>query len=246
MTELPPWSDPSPGSLVVFLLVVAVVVGVFLWAARSAGLGGTSAVAGLAVWLGASGLLAGTGALHPGPFPPPLMLFVAVCIAAAVGLAFSPVGRRLADATPLAVLVGVQGFRLPLELVLHRWHDEGIVPVQMTFEGLNFDIVTGVLSLIVGGILAARPRSAMAAPAAWIGNVVGAVLLLGVMGLAMTSAPGPLFRFTDAPPLQLPLHFPTVWIVSVCVTGALFFHLVTFRALLAPRDEASARRGVRP
>ena len=40
-------------------------------------------------------------------------------------------------------------------------------------------------------------------------------------------------QFWDEPSVQLPLHVPYGWIVSMCVAGALFGHLVALRWLLA-------------
>ena len=58
-------------------------------------------------------------------------------------------------------------------------------------------------------------------------------LLLNVLRVALLSTPGPFFSYTDAPPLLLAFHFPTGWIVPVCVGGALAGHVVLTRALLA-------------
>lgn len=85
-------------------------------ARRAAGM----AALGVAVWMGMTGAAAGSGALsfetRP-PTMPPVILAIWV-LALSVGL--SAVGRRLAAGVPLAVLVGFQGFRLPLELMMHR------------------------------------------------------------------------------------------------------------------------------
>ena len=66
-------------------------------------------------------------------------------------LALGGVGRRLA-ALPLWILVGVQGFRLPLELAMHRMFERGIMPEQMSYSGRNLDIVTGITALIVAAL----------------------------------------------------------------------------------------------
>jgi len=240
--DLPPWSPPSPTSLVVFLACCAVVVGVFIRVARGAGVGRQVAWGGAAAWLAATGLAGGSGVLAPGPMPPPLMVFFILVQGTAIALALSRFGRGVAETATLGTLIGVQAFRLPLELVLHRWYVEDVIPVQMTYDGWNYDIASGVLCAAAGAWLALRPPVGASITVAWIANTVGFVLLLAVMGIAITSAPGPLFRFTDAPPLVLPLHFPTVWIASVCVAGALFFHLVTFRALVR-RRWSTERRG---
>ena len=44
---------------------------------------------------------------------------------------------------PLATLVGLQAFRLPLELVMHRAATLGIMPAELSYSGYNLDIVTG-------------------------------------------------------------------------------------------------------
>ena len=147
----------------------------------------------------------------------------------AVALAFSGVGQRVAQNLPLYALVGFQVFRLPLELVLHRWYMEGVLPVQMTYAGRNFDVLTGLLALVVAplmyfGMLSRR--------AAWVFNLIGSALLVNVASIAVRSSPVPLRAYMNEPPVLLALHAPFTWIVPVCVAGALFGHLITFRRLL--------------
>ena len=56
-------------------------------------------------------------------------------------------GTHLATFLPLWLLVAVQGFRLPLELAMHAMYERGVMPVQMSYSGRNFDIVTGVTAI---------------------------------------------------------------------------------------------------
>jgi hypothetical protein len=146
----------------------------------------------------------------------------------------SRVGGRFAAHLPIAAIVGVQVFRLPLELVLHRWYEEGVIPIQMTFMGSNFDIVSGILGGVVGW-LAWKGKASVGL--VWAYTLLGLMLLLVVMTIAVMSAPVPVRQFWNEPAVQLPLHAPYSWIVSVCVAGALFWHLVALRWLLA-RDRA--------
>ena len=85
---------------------------------------------------------------------------VVPAFAGAAFLAMSKLGRRVASATPWAVLVGYMAYRLPLELILNRLNAEGSLPVQMTFHGLNYDIVTGAtaLPLTVWAVRSTPPR----------------------------------------------------------------------------------------
>jgi hypothetical protein len=130
----------------------------------------------------------------------------------------------------------VQVFRLPLELVLHQWYGEGVLPIQMTYAGSNYDIASGILGGVVG-VLAWRGKASTGL--VWAYTMLGMLLLVVVVTIAVMSAPVPVRQFWDEPSVQLPLHVPYGWIVSVCVAGALFAHLVALRWLL-DRERARA------
>jgi hypothetical protein len=100
----------------------------------------------------------------------------------------------------------------------------------MTFAGHNFDIVTGILALALGlwGRRHPLPRAAI------LGfNLIGTALLATVATIAVLSTPIPLRRYLEDPPVLLAFHVPYVWIVPICVGGALFGHVLLFRRLRA-------------
>lgn len=239
---VPPMTPPSTLSTIAFLSVVAfVVVSVLVMVRRAAPeacrrrwtvLATVAMGVWLAIGLGISASEALEGTL-PVPVPPVLPFFGLTMLAAAL-VALSPIGRRLAAVTPVAALIGVQAFRLPLELVLHQWHREGVIPEQMTFAGYNFDIVTGVVALAAGWWLWRRGPSRGLVIAT---NTIGLLLLAAVATIAALSTPTPLRQFMNDPPLLLPYNPPFVLIATVCVAGALFFHVLTFRALRAQADD---------
>ena len=87
-------------------------------------------VAALA-WMAASWMVAESGVLRRWEWtPPPFAVLVVVIGTLAVAIAFSGFGRRLARRVPLWALVGVQGFRLPLELAMHEMAERGVMPEQ--------------------------------------------------------------------------------------------------------------------
>jgi hypothetical protein len=226
------WVAPSPGSLAAFLVVVVGVVIAVAGGLRLAGFAPLRIAGGLGAWLALTGLLSASGVLAESVGPIPLVFpFLLGSNLMALGLALSRVGRALTAAVPLAALVAFQAFRLPLEVVLHAWYGEGVIPVQMTWEGANFDIVTGSLAVPMALVLAKRPSRMLA----WIFDGMGLVLLVNVVRVALRVTPGPFFAYDDdTAPLLLAFHFPTGWIVSVCVAGALAGHVVLTRALLLP------------
>jgi hypothetical protein len=229
-------------SLISTLAFLAIVVAVALAFPAAIWFGmlrarGTAAARASARWacgvtlavLAVSAALAESGVLAIPPRGMGVLSYVALCNVGAVALAFSGVGQRVAQNLPLYALVGFQVFRLPLELVLHRWYMEGVLPVQMTYAGRNFDVLTGLLALIVAPLMYFGKLSRRAA---WAFNLVGTALLVNVASIAVRSSPVPLRAYTNEPPVLLALHAPFTWIVPVCVAGALFGHLITFRRLL--------------
>ena len=102
--------------------------------------------------------------------PPPLMGLLVCILALGPIIARSEAGDRLSRGLPLAALVGLQSFRLPLEVLMHRAAEDGVMPVQMSYSGLNFDIVTGATAVMLAVWLRAGhpPRAVVRA---W--NILG-------------------------------------------------------------------------
>ncbi len=219
-------------------VVVAFLAGVW-WSAHQTG-GATRrrlvlVAVGLGVWLGALALVVQSGFVAAVPMPRLLVLFAGI-ILLSVGVGLSAVGRWLAVGLPVAWLVAFQGFRLPLELILHSWANQGTIPSTMTLTGQNWDIVSGVAALV------AAPLVGRSRAAAWFANTTGIVLLLNVGRVAVLSSPVP-FGWPVTPPLLLAFHLPYALILPVCVGGAALGHVVLTRALLRPSRPFASIRG---
>jgi len=194
-----------------------------------------SAAAVFAV-LALSAALAETGVVRSLAGSPALLLYIGLWNGLALATALSPIGRSIVESSPIGALVGFQAFRLPLELVLHSWYEQGVLPVQMTYSGHNFDIVSGVLAAALGLFAWRRtpPRALV-----WAFNLIGLGLLIAVARIAVLSSPVPFRTYLEEPAVQLAFHAPYTWILPICVAGALFGHVLTFRWLLR-RSELSA------
>lgn len=167
-------------------------------------------------------------------FPPPVAGFLALIVAASFAVAFSRLGDALVDHVPLAGLIGFQAFRVVAEAVLYVGHHEGLAPVQMTFEGYNFDVVTGLTAIPVALLVRGGARRGLAY--AW--NVMGVAMLVVIAFLAMTSMPTPMRLFaedntwvTRAPYSLLP---------GVLVSAAITGHVLAFRKLRRAGSPAPA------
>ena len=212
------------------VLVVAVVVAIGL--RRNAPLGPLAVSGVLLAYLAVPGILAITGALaRYTPLPAPALLLVLALTLGTVAFVLSPLGARLAANISLGAVIALQAFRIPVELLLHRLHAEGVVPVQMTYLGRNFDILTGISGLLLGALLLRGRPIPRQVVLAW--NVLGLALLANIIIVAVLSTPVPFRRFLDQPPHTLPSTFPFVWLPSFLVQVALGSHLLVFRQLRA-------------
>jgi hypothetical protein len=220
---------------VVTTVVMAVLVPAGVWWAlreegapdagrRAATLGGA-----IAAWLVFTLIVALSGAVEPTGGPPRVMAIILPALAGAVLFARSGLGEIVARRLPMAWIVGMQAFRVPVELVLFGLAGLGVAPVQMTFEGRNFDIVTGSTALLLGLALAAG-RAPRALVVAW--NLMGLGLLVNIVTVAVLMVPGPL-RSIDGAPNLVPTTAPYVWLPVYLVPLALLGHLLVFRKLRA-------------
>jgi hypothetical protein len=205
-----------------------VVAAVFKTAERRVGVG---VAVGVALWLAVTGVLASSGYFTRFEgLPPPLLVLMLPTLILPVVLGLSRAGGALAG-LPLALLVLFHAFRLPLELVMHRAATEGTMPPQMTYTGFNFDIVSGLTALAVGGLalFGLAPRWLVLA---W--NALGSLLLATIVVIAVASLPQ--FQAFGHEPSRVNTwvaHFPFVWLPAGLVTAGLLGHVILWRRLLS-------------
>jgi len=226
----------SPPSVLAFVVVCCFVLASFLrgiWVSarfeRREPLPRTLGVAcGVALWLGFIAGLVASGWVEA--VQARLMVFGGGVMLVSALIGFSRVGGWLALVSSIPWLLAFQGFRFPLELVLHSWAGQGVIPGTMTWTGSNWDALSGIVALVLA------PFCRRSRLAAWVGNSIGFILLLNVGRVAVLSAPVP-FGWNDVTQkLLLPYHLPYALIVPVCVGGALVGHIALTRALLRARS----------
>ncbi len=182
-----------------------------------------------AVWMTATWRAAESGVLRLwDATPPPFALLVVGILGVTAVLACTAYGRRLALGLPLWVLIGIQGFRLPLELAMHAMYERGVMPEQMSYSGRNFDIVTGITALMVAWLVFSG-RVGRRVVLTW--NVLGLLLVLNVVTVGILSTPR--FRLFGDDRVNVFITYPPfVWLPAVMVLAALAGHLIVFRAVL--------------
>jgi len=185
-------------------------------------------------WMAVTWLAAASGVLRMWDATPPPFAILLVAIAAlAVLIASTGYGTRLAAGLPLWVLVGFQAFRLPLELAMHEMYTRGVMPIQMSYSGRNFDILTGASAIVVAWLVATG-RAGRRVVMVW--NLAGLALLVNVVTIALLSTPR--FSYFGNDRLNVWVaDAPFVWLPAIMVLAALAGHLLIFRAV-ALRERA--------
>ncbi len=139
-------------------------------------------------------------------------------------------GRRFIDSLDIKWLTLLHVVRLPVEVVLHSIFLSGLIPVYMTFEGYNFDIVSGITAPIVYYLIFVKKILGNRFLLFW--NFACLALLLNILTIAVLSAQTPFQKLAFDQPNVGVTYFPFVWLPTIIVPIVLLSHLASIRKLL--------------
>ncbi len=187
----------------------------------------------IGAWIALTGFLAQSGILSRFDItPPPFVLVIPALIIVAFSVGLSSFAKEISIKKSFAILVGLQAFRFPLELIMHHAYEVGIMPQFLSYSGYNFDVLTGIGAMILG-IMFWRGYS-VSHFAIWIWNIWGIFCLLVIAGIA--AAGSPIFQAFGSEPEQINswvVFFPYIWLPSVLVVIAIIGHILVTRKLLS-------------
>lgn len=185
-------------------------------------------VTGIVAWILLQSIISLTGFYVqsysiPPRFPwlivPPFMLIVV--------LFFTGKGRRFIESLDMKTLTLLHIIRIPVELVLYLLFLHKVIPEIMTFEGRNFDILSGLTAPLIYYFGFVKKRLSTGAILLW--NFVCLGLLINIVSIAILSAPTPIQQFAFDQPNVAVLYFPFVWLPCFIVPVVLLSHLAAIR-----------------
>jgi len=194
-------------------------------------------LAGLAAWLVYVGLLSYFGVVRDPNLRPPgaFLVVLPVFFFIFFTLGRSSTGARWAGAVPLALLLGLQSFRVGVELLLHQLWLDGLAPQMLTFAGSNLDIFIGASAPLIAW-LSTKGRFGSRLALAW--NGLGLISLINVATRSALTTPGPLnLIHTEVPNLAIGT-FPFTYIAGFFAPLAVMLHVLAIRALLTKLKNA--------
>lgn len=136
---------------------------------------------------------------------------------------------------PLTTLTYIHIIRVPVEIVLWWLYKEGQVGVLLTFEGINYDIVSGITAPFAGLFLVGMRSKSKFGALAW--NVIALGLLVSIVYHAVLSTPYPFQKFGFEQPNVAVFHFPYIWLPTFVVPAVLFCHIASIYKLITSKDE---------
>jgi hypothetical protein len=216
---------------IVFTLTTLVTVIIFYKASRKS----KTTLIILSAWLliqaliGLSGFYTVTTTI-----PPRFVLMVLPPFLTILLLFLTKKGKLFLDQLDLEQLTLLHVIRIPVEIVLLWLFIYKAVPELMTFEGRNFDILSGFSAAFVYYYNFFKKKLSSVFLLIW--NLICLALLLNIVVNAVLSAPFPFQQFAFDQPNIAVLYFPFNWLPSCVVPLVLLSHLAAIRQLLRTKE----------
>jgi hypothetical protein len=162
--------------------------------------------------------------------PPRFLLMVAPAIFAIIILFTTSAGRRFIDGLNIKTLTLLSVVRIPIEIVLLWLFINKAIPGAMTFEGRNFDIISGITAPVIYYYGFIKQKIGTRFILTW--NFICLALVMNVVIRGLLSVPSGFQKMSfDQPNIGI-LYFPFVWLASVVVPLVILSHLVSIRRLI--------------
>ncbi|MEQ8472517.1 MAG: hypothetical protein RIC35_15095 [Marinoscillum sp.] len=167
--------------------------------------------------------------------PPRLFLFFGVIVLINIVLLTVKKSREFIGKMPITTLTYIHIIRVPVEIVLWWLFINGVVAESMTFQGLNYDILSGISAPFAGLFLVGMKSKSKFAAIIW--NLLTLALLVNIVFRAIQATP----YFYDVQLYDQPniavFHFPYIFLPLFIVPVVVFCHFASFYKLIFIPDE---------
>lgn len=207
-----------------FIAVTIITVAAFFFATRK----NLIATGLLLVIGGAQALLSSKGFyLETEGMPPRFPLLILPAILLMLFAFLTPMGRRFMDQIDWEAYTWLHTIRIVVEIVLLFLFLNQLLPESMTFEGRNYDILSGISAPFIAYFGIRRKKMGTRGLLIW--NIICLGLVLQVVVTGILSAPSPIQQLSFDQPNFAILNFPFVWLPSIVVPVVIFGHIAAIR-----------------
>ncbi len=165
-------------------------------------------------------------------FPLNMMPILVIPFIVILVFTFSKSGKEILLLIPPENIIRLQAFRFFVELLLWALYLENQAPLQMTFEGRNFDVLSGISAPIIAYLIT-KGKIPKAGLMIW--NIACLALLVNIVAIAILSMPTPVRSFMNEPANTIVAQFPVSWLPGLLVPLAYGLHFLSLRQLYLKR-----------
>jgi hypothetical protein len=213
--------------VVIFILTVILTFILLIKALHT----GVKVVMALLAWLLLNAVLALKGFYaDTSTTPPHFVLAIAAPLITILILFITNKGKAFLSKAALSTLTLISIVRIPVELILLWLSIYKTIPQLMTFEGRNFDIVSGITAIVIF-FICFKDKGVVHKKLLLAWNILGLILLLNIVINAVLSVPTPIQQFAFDQPNIAVLYFPFVWLPCFIVPAVLLSHIVSIKKL---------------
>jgi hypothetical protein len=224
--------------VLIFIITVIITLLFIYWIIKNANVEQTRNKAsliliGLLVWIIIQSVLTLQNLYHSdaNTFPPKIMLLGILPAFLIIIITFSTSnGRNFIDSLPIKNITYLHIVRVPVEIVLLLLFLNKVVPELMTFEGHNFDILSGITAPVIAYFAFVQKKVNKKLLLVW--NIICLGLLFNIVYYALFSVPTLLQKFAFDQPNIAVLKFPFSLLPTFIVPAVLFAHLIVIRQSL--------------
>jgi hypothetical protein len=182
----------------------------------------------LFAWLVLLGILATRGFFSDfSRLPPRLIIPLLTPLPVVLLFMRSKTGKQFLQSIRPQRVIYLQSLRILVEITLWLGVRNGSLPVQMSFEGRNFDILAGLLAFPVGYYCFVK--KSWPPVVALLYNIGGLMLLLNIVTITALSLPTPLRVFHNQPDSSLVTTFPFIYLHGLLVPLAYALHIISIQ-----------------
>ena len=224
-------------SIIISILFVIITL-LTVWQFYNAANKSKAVIVFLSVWLLLQAVIGLTGFYQvTQSFPPRFVLLIGPGLIFSALLFLTNWGRNFVDSLNIRKLTLLHTLRIPVEITLYFVCIAKLIPELMTFEGNNFDILSGLTAPVIFYLVFVSKKLNNKVLLVW--NFVCLGLLLNVLIIAILSAQTPFQKLAFDQPNIGVTFFPFVWLPAVVVPIVFLSHLAAIRQLLLARKKTA-------
>ncbi len=219
MTDLPLWFS------IAFVLLTFFTVWMFYRATKNRlWLGLTLLIMALQAGLASAGFFLDSQAV-----PPRIAFLLVPNVLLIVLVFFTKQGKATLNRIDPVAYTYLHTVRVPVEFSILMLFLYGYMPESMSFEGRNFDILSGLTAPFIAYYGYTKGKLSNKTLMAW--EVICLLLVLQVVVTGIFSAPSPVQQIEFEQPNNGILYFPFVWLPGIIVPMVIFGHIAAIRRL---------------